>query len=195
MRASGLRIIAGSLKGRRLASPAWPGLRPTSDGLRETLFNILGPRVPGARVLDACAGTGAVGIEAISRGAAHVTFFEWDARALDLIAANLERCGVKDGYAIIRMELGRRVPRPFAAVFDLIFLDPPYEMNPVGALSDLAPLVARDGLLVLEHAHRSDAPERPPGLARVREVMSGSSALAFYIPVRAVEASSDERRD
>ncbi len=79
-----IRIIAGSLKGRRLASPDWPGLRPTSDRLRETLFNVLADTVVGARVLDGFAGTGAVGIEAISRGAAHVTFVERDPRAVDL---------------------------------------------------------------------------------------------------------------
>ena len=76
-----MRIIAGSLKGRRLKSPAWEGLRPTSDSLRETLFNIVAPRVGGARVADVFAGTGAVGIEAMSRGATHVTFFEADRRA------------------------------------------------------------------------------------------------------------------
>ena len=76
-----MRIIAGTLKGRRLDAPTWPGLRPTSDKLRETLFNVLQGRLPGARVLDAFAGTGAVGIEALSRGAAHVTFVEQDARA------------------------------------------------------------------------------------------------------------------
>ena len=84
-----MRIIAGRLKGRRLKAPAWDGLRPTSDKLRETLFNILAPRIDGARVLDGYAGTGAVGIEALSRGAAHVTFVEQDRRAVALIEANL----------------------------------------------------------------------------------------------------------
>src|SRR5688572_32354852 len=91
-----LRVIAGSFKGRRLESPRWDGLRPTSDKLRETLFNVLAPRVAGARVLDAFAGTGAVGIEAMSRGAAHVTFVERDRRAQALIDANLARCGVRE---------------------------------------------------------------------------------------------------
>jgi 16S rRNA (guanine966-N2)-methyltransferase len=89
-----MRIIAGSLKGRRLDAPDWHGLRPTSDKLRETLFNVLAPRIEGARLLDGYAGTGAVGIEALSRGAGHVTFVERDPRALKLIEANLERCGV-----------------------------------------------------------------------------------------------------
>src|SRR4029450_3122718 len=97
-----MRIVAGILKGRRIDSPDWEGLRPTSDKLRETLFNVLGPRVQGATLLDGFAGTGAVGIEALSRGAAHVTFVERDPRAVTLIESNLKRCGVADRYAIIR---------------------------------------------------------------------------------------------
>ena len=89
---SGLRIIAGALKGRRLKTPTWEGLRPTSDRLRETLFNVLAGRLPGARVLDGFAGTGALGIEAMSRGAASVTFIEEDRRAQALIAENLSQC-------------------------------------------------------------------------------------------------------
>lgn len=96
-----MRIIAGELKGRRLQAPTWDGLRPTSDKLRETLFNVVADRVSGARVLDLYAGTGAIGIEALSRGAAHVTFVEQDPRALKLIERNLHHCGVADRYAII----------------------------------------------------------------------------------------------
>src|SRR5919201_6180269 len=97
-----MRVIAGRFKGRLLKAPSWEGLRPTSDKLRETLFNILAPRIVGARVLDGYAGTGAVGIEAISRGASHVTFVERDPRAQALVARNLARCGIANGYAIIR---------------------------------------------------------------------------------------------
>src|SRR3979490_2975864 len=84
-----MRIIAGTLKGRRLGPPTWEGLRPTSDKLRETLFNVLAPRISGARVLDGYAGTGAVGLEALSRGASHVTFVERDRRAQQLITRNI----------------------------------------------------------------------------------------------------------
>src|SRR5204862_6655277 len=105
-----MRIVAGAFKGRTLKSPTWDGLRPTSDRLRETLFNILGSSVDGARVLDGYAGTGANGIEALSRGAAHVTFVESDPRALRLIEQNLTHCGVSDRYAIIRFRLGLRGP-------------------------------------------------------------------------------------
>src|SRR5688572_11401591 len=104
-----MRVIAGQLKGRRLTAPTWEGLRPTSDRLRETLFNVLAARTEGARVLDAYAGTGAVGIEALSRGASHVTFVDDDPRAVRLVSANLERCGVKDRHAIIRARLADAV--------------------------------------------------------------------------------------
>src|SRR6185436_17654426 len=98
-----MRVIAGSLKGRRLTTPKWEGLRPTSDKLRETLFNIVAARVPGSRVLDAYAGTGAIGVEALSRGAAHVTFVDRDPRALNLINQNLALCGLVDRYSIMRV--------------------------------------------------------------------------------------------
>src|SRR5438477_787813 len=95
-----MRVIAGSFKGHRLASPSWVGLRPTSDKLRETLFNILAPRIAGARVLDGYAGTGAMGIEALSRGAAAVRFVDRDRRATALIEANLAACSLRQGYTI-----------------------------------------------------------------------------------------------
>src|ERR1051325_7109635 len=95
-----MRVIAGEFKGRRLETPTWDGLRPTSDKLRETLFNILASRIVGARVLDGFAGTGAIGIEALSRGASHVTFVEKDRRALALIARNLAICEEPQRYTI-----------------------------------------------------------------------------------------------
>src|SRR5260221_5320055 len=151
-----LRIIAGSLKGRRLKTPKWDGLRPTSDKLRETLFNIVAQRVPDARVLDAYAGTGAIGIEALSRGAAHVTFADDDPRALTLIGENLEHCGVTDRYVIIRTRLGRETSLSLApATFDLAVLDAPYdEPDLAAAVIAAEPLIAAGGFLVLEHARR-----------------------------------------
>lgn len=176
-----MRVIAGAFKGRTLQTPTWEGLRPTSDRLRETLFNILAPRLAGARVLDVCAGTGAVGIEALSRGAAWVTFVESDARAAALIATNLSRCRVSEGYTIDRRD-ARRLASPLrGGPFDIVFLDPPY------AQPQLAPWVrlgashaAPDGLLVLEHASRLDAPEAVDGATLVRRLRQGDSALAFY---------------
>jgi 16S rRNA (guanine966-N2)-methyltransferase len=175
-----LRIIAGTLKGRRLDAPSWPGLRPTSDKLRETLFNILGARLAGARVLDACAGTGAVGIEAISRGAAHVTFIDRDSRAIALIEQNLARCAVSGGYAIIRAELDGGASRAPQADFDFIFLDPPYDTDASAIGRAVGPWLAPDGMLIVEYARRAGAPASIDGLQKVREVTSGDSALGFY---------------
>jgi 16S rRNA (guanine966-N2)-methyltransferase len=175
-----VRVIAGTLKGRRLKPPTWEGLRPTSDKLRETLFNILAPVVEGARVLDGYAGTGAIGLEAISRGAAHVTFVERDRRAQSLIAENVSACGVRDGYVIIRAGIDRAVKTLAPASFDLVLLDPPYDepLDPI--VTSAARLLAADGTLVLEHARRRPSPLSAGGLTRAREVISGDSALAFY---------------
>ncbi len=176
-----MRVIAGTLKGRRLDAPDWPGLRPTSDKLRETLFNVLAPRIDGARVLDGYAGTGAVGIEALSRGAAHVTFVERDARAVGLIEANLRRCAVSDRYAIIREGFGTVPPRLGGHPFDIVFLDPPYGPTELAsALAAAAALVAPGGVLVIEHARRDEAPARTGDLMKTRDLMSGDSALSFY---------------
>ena len=177
-----MRVIAGSLKGRRLKAPAWDGLRPTSDKLRETLFNILAPRVAGARVLDGYAGTGAVGIEAMSRGAASVAFVERDRRAQQLIAENLAHCGLTSGCVIIRASVARAIDDLTHAhdSFDLILLDPPYDSeNVTAALDAAAGRVARDGLVVLERATRRE-PAESAALRRVRDVKSGDSTLTFY---------------
>src|SRR6266540_3777762 len=134
-----MRIIAGEFKGRRLKTPDWQGLRPTSDKLRETLFNILAPHVSGARVLDGYAGTGAIGIEALSRGAAHVTFIEKNRRAAALIEENLKACGVEGGYTIRCAEVVAALDAlPAADAFDLILLDPPYDIENVSAALDAA---------------------------------------------------------
>ena len=176
-----MRVIAGALKGRRLSSPDWPGLRPTSDKLRETLFNVLGTHVQGARLLDGFAGTGAVGIEALSRGAAHVTFLERDRRALALIDANLQHCGLKEGYAIIRVDFAGAGPRLAGTPFDIIFLDPPYgEAEMASALTVASGLATADTRVIIEHAKRDVAPTEVGRLERIRQLTSGDSALAFY---------------
>ena len=171
-----MRVIAGELKGRRLKTPKWEGLRPTSDKLRETLFNVVARRVAGARVLDHYAGTGAIGIEALSRGASHVTFVDTDRRAQTLIGENLRLCGVRDCYVIIRTP--QSLP---AASIDLAVLDPPYdEPDLTASIAAAEPLIAPGGLLVLEHARRRQAPEQVGRLRKTRDVISGDSALAFY---------------
>jgi 16S rRNA (guanine(966)-N(2))-methyltransferase RsmD len=180
-----MRVIAGTLKGRRLKPPTWEGLRPTSDRLRETLFNILAPRIDGARVIDGYAGTGAVGIEALSRGAAHVLFVEQDRRAQALIRANLAACGVEQGYTIEGGEMVAALRRmPAGAGADLILLDPPYDIDNTRDLLEAASgHLAPGGLLVLERATRRN-PEVPASLVRLRDVKSGDSTLTFLETTR-----------
>jgi len=121
-----LRIVAGSFKGRRLVAPPGTATRPTSDRVREALFSVLGPSVPGARVLDLFAGSGALGLEALSRGAATAVFVDRSQRAIAAIRTNLEALGVDadvhrmEAHAALRAALGRR------EAYDLVFLDPPY---------------------------------------------------------------------
>ena len=198
-----MRVIAGSLKGRRLKTPWWDGLRPTSDKLRETLFNILAPRIAGARVLDAYAGTGALGIEALSRGAAWVTLIDDDRRAESLISENLARCGIENSYAIIRAKVARALDslhnQPAFEPFEIVLLDPPYALRSVSrigvsgtggsrtegddleaVLTAAGRVLAPTGVLVLERARRDPAPETAGRLRHSRTVVSGDSALTFY---------------
>jgi 16S rRNA (guanine966-N2)-methyltransferase len=182
-----MRVIAGAYKGRRLEAPTWPGLRPTSDKLRETLFNVLTTVISGANVMDGYAGTGAVGIEALSRGAAHVTFIDSDRRAIALVTRNLERCGIATGCDIIRADLSGTAVPPAKAPFDLVFLDPPYQLDPADVMQTVGGWLASDGLLIVEHDRRRTAPERVGGLARARELRSGDSTLSFYRPVASTQ--------
>ena len=177
-----MRIIAGSLKGRRLATPTWEGLRPTSDKLRETLFNILGARIEGAHVLDLFAGTGAVGLEALSRGAALVVGVESDRRAVALVARNLAACGRTADYTIhsgdVLVALAQLRP---ARAFDVVFVEPPYAFSRTrDVLAAAATHLSLDGMLVLERATRVE-PDVPGALARVRDVRSGDSSLTLLV--------------
>jgi 16S rRNA (guanine966-N2)-methyltransferase len=176
-----MRVIAGEFKGRRLKAPRWPGLRPTSDKLRETLFNVVAGRVPGARVLDVFAGTGAIGLESLSRGADHAVFIEEDRRAVALIAENAQLCGAVDRCVIIRDTAERALSRPIAgSPFELVVLDPPYDFEPLGrVVAAAARQVARGGLLILEHASRRPVPELTEARP-VRTIRAGESALTFF---------------
>ena len=185
-----MRIVAGAWRGRTLKAPTWEGLRPTSDRLRETLFNILGPSIAGARLLDGYAGTGAIGIEALSRGAAHVTFVERDARAVELIETNLAALAAPDSpgsspssRAIIRADFAGAALRLAGESFDLIILDPPYAHDAAAAALDAArPLTGPPAAprVIVEHAARYAPPSEGGGLQLRRTVRAGDSALSFY---------------
>lgn len=176
-----MRIIAGEFRGRRLKAPTWDGLRPTSDKLRETLFNLLAPRIAGAAMLDLFAGTGAVGLESLSRGAAHAVCVEQDRRAAALIAQNAALCGVSDRCVIIRDTTERALQhRLDGMTFDVVVLDPPYDFEPLGAVLDATMRhLAPDGVVILEHAFRRAVPP-VAGARQVRTVRSGDSALTIF---------------
>lgn len=183
-----MRIIAGTHKGRVLASPTWEGLRPTSDRLRETLFNVLAGCIEGATVLDVCAGTGAIALEALSRGAAQVTCLESDARAVRLIAANAVHCGLDKRCIIVRGTAPQALTREHLdGLYDIIVLDPPYAAPWIcDAVAATGRLLAAGGLVVLEHSSRRNAPQ-PGGLRLERTRRAGDSALSTYRAVTATD--------
>jgi 16S rRNA (guanine966-N2)-methyltransferase len=176
-----VRIITGAWKGRRLEAPQGSTVRPTSDRLRETLFNVLAG-VEGARVLDGFAGTGAIGLEALSRGAAHATFVERDPRVISVLNRNITACGAGNACAIIRDDFlgaARRFARD--AAFDLVVVDPPYDVADLAAIADAgAAALAPGGRLVFEHSRRRDSPAMAGDAPRTRVLVAGDSALSFY---------------
>jgi 16S rRNA (guanine966-N2)-methyltransferase len=181
-----VRIVAGEFRGRTIDGPTWDGLRPTADSLRETLFNVIGPRIAGARVLDAFAGTGAVGIEAMSRGAAHVTLIDRDPRAIALIEQNIARLAgpdAKNPCAIIRADF-MTSRAGLSEGFDLVFLDPPYELPGLDtAIGRAATLLKPGGRVIVEHSRKREPASSIPGVAKYRTLTAGDSALSFYTAV------------
>jgi 16S rRNA (guanine(966)-N(2))-methyltransferase RsmD len=166
-------------------------VRPTSDRLRETLFNILAPRIDGSRFLDLCAGTGAVGIEALSRGAGSVTFIDRSRRAIAIIEGNLAALGITSNATVINREAISALKRlaDEAAKFDIVFFDPPYASEIYSqAMRQLAAgdLLGPQALVIVEHRAKA-APEAEIGGLRIyRQVKQGESALAFYKRARAI---------
>lgn len=182
-----MRIIAGIYRGRTLKSPPSMDVRPTSDRLRETLFNVLGGRVRDCHFLDLCAGSGAVGIEALSRGAAHTTFVDRSPKMCRLIETNLNGLDVSeeqftvvssDSSEFLRARSRRTQP------WDLVFFDPPYKQDYLGVLSllggDADKLMTDEGILIVEHFHKNELPELVDALKRIRILKQGDSSLSFY---------------
>ena len=182
-----MRIIAGTFRSRTLEAPAGLATRPTSDRLRETLFNVLSPRMAGARFLDLYAGSGAVGLEALSRGAGHVDFVERAEPALRALRANLARLGVAAGFRIHGAGVGAvlRKMKPGAA-FDVVFLDPPYDAAQeyaatLGLLGGAAAgLLAEGAAVIAEHRRKERLEDTYGALARTRLLEQGDAALSFY---------------
>ena len=191
-----MRVIAGTLRSRPLLAPKGDATRPTSDRLRETLFNILAPRLPNARFADLYAGTGAVGIEAHSRGAAHVHFAERAPAPLATLRANLKALAITTGITVHERSatafLTRLLETPPVYPLSLIFLDPPYDAAAeytntlilLGSASAAA-ILAPDVLVVAEHATRSPLAERFGRLSRTRTLRQGDATLSFFAPAAA----------
>ncbi len=184
-----MRIIAGKFRSRRLSSLRDVEIRPTSDRLRETLFNVLSAGNPsgleGSLWLDLFAGTGAVGIEALSRGAAMVYFVESSKPATELIRRNLQPLGIPSAFQVLQQNVGRAIPlldrqqiRP-----DFIFLDPPYALRDAydKALSALGnSALIEKALVIAEHERKNDLAEKVGELQRTRRLEQGDAALSFY---------------
>ncbi|MSQ78016.1 MAG: 16S rRNA (guanine(966)-N(2))-methyltransferase RsmD [Nitrospiraceae bacterium] len=180
-----MRIIAGTQKGRRLHGPKGPGLRPTADRVKEALFSILGTRVAGSRFLDLYAGTGAIGIEALSRGARHVTFVESNPSALRVLRANITQCKLEAAAEIQTCPTGAFLKRHAKAVVqhDIVFADPPYQQDHLAelwtALAGTA-TIAPDALIVLEHSSKSAVPKENGRLSLLRQYRYGDTTLSVF---------------
>lgn len=192
-----MRIIAGSFRSRTLSAPSGQSTRPTSDRLRETLFNVLAPRISGAHFLDLYAGSGAVGIEALSRSAAQVEFVERSPAALSVLRANLASLRVNSGFRVHSSSVGAWLRKSQAladhgeetrqrAEFDLIFLDPPYDADQeysatlelLGARA--AARLAPEALVIAEHRRNRDLAGRYGVLQRTRLLKQGDAWLSFF---------------
>jgi 16S rRNA (guanine(966)-N(2))-methyltransferase RsmD len=173
-----MRVIAGAYKGRNLKSPPSLQVRPTSDRLRETLFNVIAPRIEDGRFLDLCAGTGAVGIEALSRGAQYVTFVDRSRRSCQLIEANVQLCRVsEEQYEIYCMTAEDFLRQSKEHSWDIIFFDPPYKDDYQRTLDMLGNF---GGLVIVEHHHKNSLPDAIGALVKMRILKQGDSALSFY---------------
>ncbi len=188
-----MRVISGKFRGRRLQGPDGAELRPTGDRLKETLFNILGFHVAGSVVLDVFGGTGAIGIEALSRGSREAVFIESAAAGYRLIRKNLELCGIEEGYRILQQDVFTALRflarQGFKA--NIVFFDPPYNWKPYRDLLDLTfrkELLSPSSRVIIEHHRKAILPESGDGYRRSRLVRQGDHCLSFYEEVRIQES-------
>ncbi len=187
-----MRIIGGTSRGRRLSGPGALKIRPTADNVREALFNILADRVTDARVLDLFAGTGGVGIEALSRGAEHVTFVESSAAVARLLQANLKSSGFEEQAELRLMPVSRFLKHAGVAPYDIIFLDPPYGTRDTEkVLPSLGAdvMIRPNGVVIVEHFHKSPLVDQFGDLVLMKTYRYGDSCLSVYAPApREVQA-------
>jgi 16S rRNA (guanine(966)-N(2))-methyltransferase RsmD len=181
-----MRVIAGKYRSRRLIAPPGTATRPTSDRLRETLFNVVAPRVPDSVWLDLFAGSGAVGIEALSRGARSATFVESSSTAAKTIRKNLQSLEIEEGFEVIEREAATalRMLDAQAVTYDFCFLDPPYRKmgdyeQILGFLSQ-SRLLKPESLVIAEHDKHFDPGDEFGSLRRQRVLRQGDAVLSFY---------------
>ena len=182
-----MRIISGTSKGRKLATPKSQSIRPTSDRVKESIFNILGEEVEGKLVLDLFAGTGNLGIEALSRGAKKAIFVEKGRKALQLIQRNITQIGLEGRVEIIPRDANRAIGilKGKGEIFDLIFMDPPYEKGLVKRTLiklNSHPIYHMDSILIMEHDRREPLPALLEGWNLVRERRLGDTVISFLTP-------------
>jgi 16S rRNA (guanine(966)-N(2))-methyltransferase RsmD len=175
-----VRIVAGTARGRRLAVPAGEGTRPTSDKVRAAIFNVLGQFFDGGRVLDLYAGTGALALEALSRGCSAATCVESSPEASAAIGANAALCGFANRVTVIRRRVADAFPSLPAAVFDLAFLDPPYSEGPGAALASLDRVLRPGATVVAEHDKRSPPADAIGALRLLDRRAYGDTGLSIY---------------
>ncbi|MCP9453217.1 MAG: 16S rRNA (guanine(966)-N(2))-methyltransferase RsmD [Nitrospira sp.] len=181
-----MRIIAGTLRGRRLHGPSHSSLRPTSDKVREALFSILGPRLLGCRFLDLYAGTGAIAIEALSRGAASATCVEPNPSALKVLRRNMMDCGVASDLFVCPSTAQHFLSHPalWQGPYDIIFADPPYalaeQLEGLLAHRCHATLFAADAWLIVEHATKTPLPHGLGPCLHQRTYRYGDTTLSLY---------------
>ena len=175
-----MRIVAGSARGRRIAAPAGEDTRPTGDKVRGSIFNILGQFFDGGRVLDLYAGTGALALEALSRGCTSATCVEVSPRAAAVILENAAACGFAQSVTVVRRRVADALPSLSAASFDLAFLDPPYSEGPGAALASLDRVLRPGALVVAEHDRRTPPPDRVGALVILDRRVYGDTGISIY---------------
>lgn len=183
-----MRVIAGKFKGRRLATPKSMTVRPTTDRVKESVFSILQEKVVNTRFLDLCAGTGNIGIEALSRGAKQVTFLEQNLKCLRLIEQNLQTCGLKISnpqVQLMRADVSKGINtlHKRAETFELVYFDPPYDAELynkcLSHISDTC-ILESTGMLLVEHRKHTVLPLLFGQLTCDRQKQYGDTCLSFY---------------
>lgn len=178
-----MRIISGSMRGRKLHAPPGLDVRPTSDKVKEALFNILSDRIEGASFLDLYAGTGSVGIEALSRGARAVVFVEKSKRHIGFLKKNLSLTSLEPRSIIFGMEATEFLRKKRAGPFDFIFIDPPYEGEEIEKTLPLlgeGDMITDNSTVIIQHFHKKALPDQIGQLSFLKRYKYGETVLSFY---------------